>query len=181
VSAEGPVYQIKQGIIPGAKFANNDVTPQSFRRTGTIVEWLASLLELPTIGLVTPDAGGVGLCCRHLRIIDIGLLTNRRLAKEGYAAMPAVLAERPDVIEVKAIWTRVSQIQKLPAFAENYRPAIINDKRFFLRKDHAERLLRRGVAQWCPIVEKPCLEMVLGLEISDQAQFLSKGRFLVLN
>lgn len=181
VSAEGPVYQIKKGIVPGAQFANNGVTPQSFRRTGVIVEWLASLLDLSTISLVTPDAGGVGLCCRHLRIIDIGLLTNRRLAKEGYAAMPAVLAERPDVIEVKAVWMRVSHIQRVAAFSANYRPALINDKRFFLREDHAERLLERGVAQWCPISEKPCLDMVAGLETSDRIPFVANGRFLVLN
>jgi hypothetical protein len=76
-------------------------TPATYRRTRLAADRLRQLLGKDTIIFATPDVGGLSLCCERIRVVDLGLLASRRLAKEGYGAMPVVLAEeKPDLIEV---------------------------------------------------------------------------------
>jgi len=124
------------------------VTPATFRNIGLKVEDIRQTLDRPTIVYLTPDVGGVGLCCANIRVVDIAMLTNRTLARDGYGALPSVLRdERPDVIEVHDVWAKDSKIYEDRLFVENYEPLVIRGSRFFLRKDVLDKVKRSGLAQ----------------------------------
>lgn len=124
------------------------VTPATFRNVALKVEDVRKVLDRPTIVYLTPDVGGVGLCCSNIRVVDIALLTNRTLARNGYGALHSVLRdERPDIIEVHDVWATDSRIYEEPLFVENYEPLVIRGTRFFLRKDLFDKVKRSGLAQ----------------------------------
>lgn len=133
------------------------VTPARYRITGEAVDRLRQRLGLDTITFATPDVGGVGLCCRRIRVVDIALLTNRTLAHEGYGALPAVLAgENPDVVRVGGIWAAGSGLYDLPEFNAHFQVVLIDCARFYLRDDHVQSLLQRRQAVLHPITDLPC-------------------------
>ena len=164
-------------------------TPASFRVTGLAVDRLRGLLGMRTIVFVTPDVGGLGLCCSRIRVVDIGLLTNRELAKRGYSALPDLLAvERPDVVEVHQIWATSSRVYSLPLFRLGYGAAIVDHTRLYLRRDHVDSLIRQGKATWCSVQENLCAAMALKTHryVStsshvDDVEFVASGRFLLVN
>jgi hypothetical protein len=139
---------------------------------------------------MTPDIGGAALCCDHLRIVDLGMLANRRLARAGYAAVAEVLAsERPDVVEAHEVWARSSGLTSLPAFEAGYTPLMAGRTRLYLRNDRAVALIAKGLATPCPLADIDCRRKALvdhrgyfpppyGPE--DDLAFLSHGDFLVL-
>jgi hypothetical protein len=143
---------------------------------------------LRTISFVTPDVGGVGVCCSWIRVVDAALLTNRRLAKDGYGAMAMVLAdETPDVIEVHQPWAENAQMFELAIFKDNYRAVLAGRTRLYLRNDHVRRLIEQRKADWCPVGDASCLRMALETHRyvghssrSDDLAFLAAGRFLVV-
>jgi hypothetical protein len=111
-SAGGPLREISRVIINRGRSTVEHFgeTPASFRRTGLAVDRVRQLLGLERIVFVTPDIGGLALCCDRIRIVDIALLTNRRLAKDGYIALPSVFNEEmPDIIEAHQVWAALSQ------------------------------------------------------------------------
>jgi hypothetical protein len=154
------------------------------------VDDLRRRLGLPSIVFMTPDIGGAALCCARLRIVDLGMLANRRLAHAGYAAVAEVLArERPDVVEAHEVWAKSSGLTSLPAFAAGYRPLMAGRTRLYLRNDRAEALIAKGLAAPCPLADADCRRKALvdhralfpppyGPE--DDLAFLSQGDFLVL-
>ena len=189
-SAREPLAQMERTLAAGGRDATEQfgVTPDSYRKTGLAVDRVRQLLGLDTIVFVTPDVGGLALCCNHIRIVDIAMLTNRRLAKEGYGALPSVLAdENPDIIEVHQDWASLSQIYTIPDFKENYQPIIIEKTRLFLRNDHAKKLIEMHAAALCRIEEAQCRTMALvthryvehSLESDDKA-FTAKGAVLII-
>ena len=140
----------------GAPFANLkasrtdafSVTPAAFRETARAVEKVRNALGVPRIAFLTPDIGGVALCCPAIRVVDIALLTNRQLAREGYGALAEVIeAERPEIIEAHGLWATVSHLYELDAFRNRYRPAMIDRMRFYLRDDVADQLTAMGNAR----------------------------------
>jgi hypothetical protein len=166
------------------------VTPANYRITGTVVDDLRRRLELPSIAFLTPDIGGAALCCDRLRIVDLGMLANRRLARAGYAATAEVLAaERPDVVEAHEVWAKSSGLASLPAFEAGYTPLMAGRTRLYLRNDRAEALLAKGLATACPVADADCRRKALsdhrGLfpppyGPDDDMAFLRRGAFLIL-
>jgi hypothetical protein len=123
------------------------VTPAAFRETARAVEKVRTALGLPRIAFLTPDIGGVALCCPAIRVVDIALLTNRQLARDGYGVLGEVIdAERPEIIEAHGLWAKVSHLYELDAFGNGYQPTIIDHMRFYLRDDVADQLTARGNA-----------------------------------
>jgi hypothetical protein len=123
------------------------VTPMGFSETALAVEKVRTALGLPRITFLTPDIGGSALCCPSLRIVDLGLLAEPRLARAGYGALDGVLeVERPEVIEVHAPWGALSGLYELDAY-RTYRPALIDRTRFYLRSDVADQLVTEGRAE----------------------------------
>ena len=164
------------------------VTPASYRITGLAVDKVRNIVGLQTIVFATPDVGGLALCCSRIRVLDIGLLTNRLLAKGGYNTVPAVFSdEKPDIIEVHEEWATYSQIYSLPVFKENYQAIIIDGTRLYLRRDHVQELLEDELANWCYIKDISCLTMAVETHRyvdhtfrSDDVAFLVNGRVLVV-
>ncbi len=163
-----------------------DVTPAAYRDTGVAVEELRRILGKDAIVFMTSDVGGLGLCCSHVRIVDLGLLTNRRLAREGYGATAAVLMdEKPDIIEAHQRWARLSELYQLAEFTQNYRPAIINDTRFFVRADVFDTMLAKN-GTLCVLSQADCRKKARDTHRyagstwpADDDAFLSYGTFVV--
>lgn len=123
------------------------VTPAQFRETALAVEKVRTVLGAPRIAFLTPDIGGVALCCPAIRVVDIAMLTNAKLARAGYGALSEVIeAERPEIIEAHGLWAIVSHLYELGSFKDAYRPVMIDHTRFYLRDDVADRLAAMGIA-----------------------------------
>lgn len=124
------------------------VTPASYRETALAVEKVRNALGARQIAFLTPDVGGAALCCPTIRVVDIALLSNMKLAREGYDALVDVIAtERPEIIEAHGLWASVSHLYQLDSFRNAYRPAMIDHTRFYLRDDVADRLATMGIAR----------------------------------
>lgn len=162
-------------------------TPASYRLTGLAVEKVRHLLGRDVMVFMTPDIGGAALCCNALRIVDLGLLANRRLAVEGYAALPAVLSkENPDVIEIHGVWGDASKLYGNPTFSKGYEPAIIDGTRLFLRKDIFQALAAK-TGMLCPTGRSDCrteaLERHRYINVAapaDDRAFLNHPAFLAV-
>jgi hypothetical protein len=189
-SAGGPLREISRVIINRGRSTVEHFgeTPASFRRTGLAVDRVRQLLGLERIVFVTPDIGGLALCCDRIRIVDIALLTNRRLAKDGYIALPSVFNEEmPDIIEAHQVWAALSQIYTIAQFRNKYQPILVDRTRLYLRNDHVKALLGSRNGSWCSIEDANCLSMAIETHRyvehtnrSDDAAFLVKGRFLLV-
>lgn len=134
------VETIRKGIDGTVHVA---VTPASYRLTGQTVNTLREKLGLNTLTFVVPDVGGLALCCdlHALRIVDIAMLTNTTLARQGYGALDSVLeVEHPDLIETHHTWSVFSGIYKLPRLRNGYTPVVFRNILFWLRNDHFEAL-----------------------------------------
>lgn len=174
------------GVSPPAEAM--PVTPEAYRRTGQSIEHLRARLGLSRIAFLTPDVGGLGLCCEGVRVIDLGLLTSGPLARQGYGALPALIAsERPEVIEAHRGWAQASNLYDIPMFQTDYRPALVDGLRVYLRADLAKRLTDQGQATPCPSADAQCLDLalqrhryVLDATRADDVAFLKAGGFIVL-
>jgi hypothetical protein len=118
------------------------VTPNWYRGTGEIADRVRLALGQDRLVFMTPDIGGASLCCERLRIVDLGMLANRDLARHGYGRLDSQLTqERPELIEAHEVWAEASALYSKPAFAD-YVPSIIDSTRLFVRKDVFAELLR---------------------------------------
>jgi hypothetical protein len=163
------------------------VTPAAYRKTGLAVEKIRQALGLKTIVFATPDIGGLALCCDNIRVVDLALLANHRLAAEGYVAMATVLKdENPDIIEVHEVWAALSNIYKLQDFQTHYVPIVVDSIRMFLRSDHIPKLFSGSRSKWCDLEEPEC--HASGLEKhfykktvlkADDLAFSALGKFIL--
>ena len=101
---------------------------------------LASLQRLTHHSVLTyaaPDMGAVMLYTNNVHVIDLGLLCDPVLARQGFRAIqPYVLRRRqPDVIEVHEVFTETTNLAAYPEFLSDYRPVYIRGIRFFLRRN----------------------------------------------
>ena len=74
---------------------------------------------------------------RNLRVVDIGLLCNARLAQEGYAGYESYLMDEvnPEVIEARHHWIKAGGREESQRFVDNYQVVFVNGIRLFVRKD----------------------------------------------
>ncbi|MCW2245611.1 hypothetical protein M2352_001202 [Azospirillum fermentarium] len=164
------------------------VTPASYRLTGLAVDRIRQLTGKAVITFLTPDVGGLGLCCSNIRIIDLGLLTSRTLAKHGYAALHDVmLAEQPDVIEVHQTWALNSNIYNLPIFRENYQSLIVDGTRLYVHRQLAQTLMNEKNASLCTFNEEKCRSDALelhryapGSTRRDDVEFMKDGYYIAV-
>ena len=112
--------------------------PQTYRVNGLLADDVRRRLGLDRLTLAAPDIGGLGLCCAPgaLRVVDIALLANQDLARNGYGALPGLLRrENPELILVHAMWAEAADIYDLNEFHGRYRAVVIADTLFWLRAD----------------------------------------------
>jgi len=152
------------------------------------VDQIRELTGKKVITFLTPDVGGLSLCCSRIRVVDLGLLTNRTLAQRGYGALDKVIFdERPELVEAHQSWASVSRLYNLQAFSAFYEPIIVSDTRMYIRRDVAVELTSRGIARRCNLSEEACLSRAL-LEhryarhetMDDDFEFLKRGYFVNL-
>ncbi len=189
VSARQPIAQMARTLSSGGEVAEfHGTTPETYRRTGLAVDHLRQLIGKDMVTFATPDVGGLALCCDRIRVVDLGLLASRKLAKHGYGALPAILAEeRPDAIEVHQHWGVNSKIYTIPEFRDDYQPVIIDRTRFYLRNEHAAKLIEQRRAEWCSAEEANCAASALrthryatSVTKLDDSAFLERKRVLMV-
>ena len=118
------------------------ITPANYRETGLAVQRAQALLGLATIKFMTPDVGGLGLCCDDIRVIDSALLTNSILAKRGYGYFEQMLREEaPDVLETHGQWSEYTRIFESAYFMNHYLPIVFDNNVLWFRQDRANALL----------------------------------------
>lgn len=145
-------------VAAAAAGGSFQVTPKSYADTGKIIDLARQKGGLPTITFMSPDIGGLGLCCEKIRVIDLGLLTNRTLARKGYKALPDLLkAERPQLIEAHWQWASVPRLYDIPFFQEHYRPAYFGETRLFVDDAFADALIAKNEACVVPLTDEAAL------------------------
>jgi hypothetical protein len=179
--------RVMASVANGSRGATDveEETPAFYRLRGLAVDRVRELTASKQLVLATQDVGGIGLCCNSNRIVDLGMLTNRRLAKEGYGALPSVLAEEmPDIVEVNFVWASFSKIYELPDFKENYQATLVGRQRLYLRSALVQKLLDRHNADWCQVKDTGCLTRVLGSFNSQDKHsnevFMTNGKILIV-
>lgn len=184
------VIGIAQHTMAGKSYhAVPDVNPVTYRKNALAVRKVAALAGLREITFMTPDVGGVGLCCREIRVVDIGLLTDRDLGRDGYRAFPQVLArEKPEVIGTHLMWATLSGIYEMPAFLSGYQPALVDNTRLYVRKDVVAAMARRGALSFCSVADEQCRRRATRLhryaatiEPRDDHAFLRAGTVLIVD
>lgn len=136
----GPVLWRFGFLFPEEHFG---VTPATYRQTGLLFDRLRILLGLRTLRVMSPDVGGLGLCCdgNSLNVLDSALLTNPILGRTGYAEFSAYFNEYlPDVIETHGTWSKVSKIYELSVFRSLYKPAVFDGTLLWIRNDRVDAL-----------------------------------------
>jgi hypothetical protein len=125
------------------------VTPHTYAESGRIVRRVADAAGLQHPAVLTPDVGGLALCCDELRVVDLAMLSNRRLAHAGPAALGDVLeAESPDIVEAHWHWASTGNLYALPYFRAHYVPAFVDGTKFWLRREIAEAIVGKGRGCW---------------------------------
>ena len=56
------------------------VTPHTYAESGQVFRRFAAAAGLQHPTILTPDVGGLALCCDEFRLVDLALLSNRKLA-----------------------------------------------------------------------------------------------------
>ena len=125
------------------------VTPHAYVESGRVFRRFLSAAELPQATILTPDIGGLALCCDEFRIVDIAMLSNRTLAHRGQAALAEVLeSESPELVEAHWKWTSSGALYDMPSFRARYVPAFGGRTKLWLRRDLADAIERHGRGCW---------------------------------
>jgi hypothetical protein len=121
------------------------VSPHTYAESGRVFRRFVSAAALQRATVLTPDVGGLALCCDEFRIVDLALLSNRRLAHRGHAALAQVLeAESPEIVEAHWRWATAGRLYELPYFRAHYLPAFAGGTKLWVRRDVAEAIEREG-------------------------------------
>jgi len=114
------------------------------------VEGIRRASGLATLTFATPDVGGVMLFGGDLRILDLGMLCDRRLALTGYSQAPQYLLDErmPEVMEMHSFWNALVGLGDSQKFYEEYAVVYVGKTRYFVRRDilarFAEQTVRRS-------------------------------------
>jgi hypothetical protein len=164
------------------------VTPHTYAESGRVFRRFVSAAGLQQATILTPDVGGLALCCDEFRIVDLASLSNRKLAHRGQAALAEVLeTESPELVEAHWKWASLGALYDLPAFRAHYVPAFAGGTKLWLRRDVAEAIEHDGRGCRVP-VDREDVQAALrahryaGRDLpEDQKSFEAPGTFLALN
>jgi hypothetical protein len=121
------------------------VTPHTYAESGRVFRRFAAAADLQHPTVLSPDLGGLALCCDEFRLVDLGLLSNRKLAHRGPAALAEVLeAESPAMIEAHWEWPSPGKLYELPFFRAQYLPAFSGGTKLWIRRDVARTIESNG-------------------------------------
>ncbi len=147
-------------------------------RRASSISTLQIAIHRPIITFAGVDMGGLLLYHGDgKKIIDLGLLCDRVLAKTGYAQLDAYLFEqmKPEIIEAHGFW--LFPLNEIPSFKMMYEPIMVlterNEQILYLRKDIAKELKT--------IYPMPFATARSGFKDIDQPTLEQLGKFLVLD
>jgi hypothetical protein len=120
-------------------------SPHTYAETGQGFPAFTAAADLAHATVLAPDLGGLALCCEEFRIVDLALLSNRRLAHQGHAVLAEVLAaESPELVEAHWRWAAAGRLYDLPTFRAHYLPAFAGGTKLWLRRDVAAAIEGKG-------------------------------------
>ena len=126
----------------GGTFA---VSPRTYAETGRAFRRFVSAADLQHPTVLTPDVGGLALYCDEFRVVDLALLSNRRLAHRGQVALAEVLeTESPELVEAHWEWASSGKLYDLPYFRTHYLPAFAGGTKLWVRRDVAKAIESKG-------------------------------------
>ena len=133
VRVERIVHELKS---PYAPIYMPDATVGKISSINDVLSTIQQATGKRNLLFAGPDMGAVMLYSSGIRVIDLGLLCNRRLAHERYGAMETYVLsqQRPDVVEVHGLWTPLTALGNSKRFHDDYRPVVVAGRRVFLRK-----------------------------------------------
>jgi hypothetical protein len=153
-------------------------TIASFEVEGSVPDRIRRVLHRNSLTILIPDVGGASLCCEHLRILDIALLTNPVLAHRGYKDFNAYFKENnPDVVEAHEVWAEASNIYG-SGLLDGYSLVESENMGFFVRNDLYTELVQDKAGEVRSVENVPSC---LGSAPRDQAFSRMKMTCLELN
>lgn len=188
-----PVGMSMSGFPSGslsAAFAGGafGVTPHTYAASGRVFRRFVSAAGLEHASILTSDVGGLALCCDEFSIVDLGLLSNRKLAHRGPAALAEVLdTETPELVEAHWEWASAGRLYDLPAFRDHYVPAFGGRTKLWLRRNVADAIEHNGRGCWLAVNREDLQEALrthryAGHDLpEDRRSFEAPGIVLVLN
>jgi hypothetical protein len=121
------------------------VSPHTYAESAQVFRRLAWAADLQRPTVLTPDVGGLALCCDEFRVVDLALLSNRRLAHGGHKALADVFAsESPEMVEAHWEWASSGKLYELPYFRAHYLPAFAGGMKLWIRRDVARAIESKG-------------------------------------
>jgi MFS family permease len=139
-----------QGFPSGEMYAalhggSFGVSPHSYAETARVFRRFARAADLQRPTVLTPDVGGLALCCDDFRVVGLDLLSNRLLAHRGPTALADVLAsESPEIVEAHKQWASSGKLYELPYFRAHYLPAFAGGTKLWIRRDVALAIESKG-------------------------------------
>ncbi len=148
-SMDGFPRNFVRDALAGGAF---DVTPHTYAASGGVFRRVAAAANLREVSILTPDVGGLALAFDELRIVDLGLLSNRELAHRGPGVLGQVLAaEAPELVEAHWKWPSAGHLYDLPWFRAQYQPAFAGGTKLWLRRDVAANIVTERRGCWVPV------------------------------
>jgi hypothetical protein len=149
-----------------------------FESEGLASDDVRRYLHRDTLTIMIPDVGGPALCCKRLRILDIALLTNPILAREGYSHFRAYFAlNRPDIVVAHEVWAEATRVYS-DDLLNDYSLVQARETRLFVRNDLYAQLIALRAGELHRVVDLP---ICLGRSAADQDYSRSKGLCLLLS
>ena len=182
VTARHAYAHMRDLHAPEAPVYMPQITVDNIGRLGTLVEQIQEMSHRPTLTFAGPDMGGVMLNAPHTRVVDLGLLCDRTLARQGFVAIgPYVLDQRrPDLIATHTMWTAYAGFQRYPEFFAMYRPVYFHGVRFFMSRqligDIGEsRFAEESYSTGAPQIAAS--EVIPGVNVYDHSDAALNRRF----
>jgi len=121
------------------------VSPHTYAENGQVFRRFAAAADLQRLTVLTPDVGGLALCCDEFRVVDLALLSNRLLAHRGSLALAEVFArESPEIVEAHWQWASSARLYELPYFRAHYWPSFAGGTKLWIRRDVARAIESKG-------------------------------------
>lgn len=135
-------------------------TVQELRKDARIVTLTQAFLNMEPITFAGPDMGGLLLFEGDgKRVIDLGLLCNKQLAKHGHGIVDeyVLIQEKPEIIEIHDNW--IDPFANSGLLRENYVPVRVYTKDdeilFFVRQEIVRNLDEQQMVEEVKLAEKP--------------------------
>lgn len=164
------------------------VSPRTYIETAAVLRRFATAADLRQPIVLSPDVGGLALCCDEFRVVDLAFLSNRRLAHRGPMALAEVLErESPTMIQAHWEWAAVGKLYDVPYFQAHYSPAFAGGTKLWIRHDVAERIERNRRGCWVPTARHDLRDVLVKHRYAnhdtpeDREAFERPGAVLVLN